>query len=53
MARLIMYESAFSAKGTKYPSSDWVLDNACMVSSYILYALSRLTLANFTYFISI
>ena len=53
MARLIMYESAFSAKGTKYPSSDWVLDNACMVSFYILYMLFRLTLANFTYSVSI
>ena len=31
VARLVTYNQVHPAKGTMYPSSDWLLDNACMV----------------------
>lgn len=35
VTRLVTYESVHAAKGTAYPSSDWVLDNACMLGLFV------------------
>ena len=34
VARLTTYNHLHPQKGTAYPSSDWLLDNACIVSSF-------------------
>lgn len=40
VGRLTTYNEVHPAKGTKYPSSDWLLDNGVMVRRFI--ALSSL-----------
>lgn len=36
VVRLATYNQLHPAKGTAYPSSDWLLDNAVMVNIYML-----------------
>ncbi|KAL5522569.1 hypothetical protein ACEPAG_8586 [Sanghuangporus baumii] len=37
VARLASYNSVHPAKGTAYPSSDWLLDNGCMLGLLVIF----------------
>ncbi|KAH8108747.1 hypothetical protein DFH11DRAFT_1631031 [Phellopilus nigrolimitatus] len=39
VARLVIYEQLNPAKGTAYPSSDWLLDNGCMLGLLVVFLL--------------
>ncbi|EJC97765.1 uncharacterized protein FOMMEDRAFT_24218 [Fomitiporia mediterranea MF3/22] len=37
VTRLVSYNTAHPAKGTDYPSSDWLLDNGCMLGLMVIF----------------
>jgi len=41
VARLVTYNQLNPAKGTAYPSSDWLLDNAVMLGLYVVFVLAE------------